>query len=393
LRVTNTEGLFAEATLTVTVNGLSLLQVTANPSGQMVCSGNPVSFTAAATGSTGVQWQLSTDGGMSFNNINGANNTTYTINSVSSSQNGARYRAVFSNGCTTMMSNAASLMVNTGPMVTSNASDQTTCAGGNVTFSAAASGSPTPAVQWQLSTNGGTSFTNISGATSTTLPVNSVTASQNGYKYQAVFTNTCGSAMTGATLKVNTGPVVMTNPTGQTSVAGGSVTFTAAATGSPSPTVQWQVSTNGGATFTNINGATSTSLSFTPTPSQSGNRYRAVFMNTCGSVPTSAATLTVYDICMKDDSAANLFQFNSVTGEYRLISCPTGWMLTGTGAVRNVSGVLTVTDSKPDRRVNAGFNPGQKTGTATINFQATQGVWQTFRINSTNPSAVCACTG
>ena len=303
LRVTNSDGFFAEATLTVTVNAPSPLLLTNSPSGQTACSGSPVSFTAAATGSTSVQWQVSTNGGSSFANIDGATSTTLTINSVTASQNGNQYRAVFSNACTSMTTSAGTLMVNAAPMVT-------------------------------------------------------------------------------------------VNPTDQTAVAGGPVAFTAAASGSPSPSVQWQVSTNGGATFANINGATNTTLSFTPTPSQSGNRYRAVFMNICGgNVTTSAAILTVYDVCLKDGSTGNLFQFNSVTGEYKFTRCSDGFMLTGTGVVTTVNSVLTVTDFKPDRRVNAGFILGQKTGSATINLQVAPGVWQTFRINSTNPSVVCACTG
>ena len=70
-------------------------------------------------------------------------------------------------------------------------------------ISASASGYPTPTVQWQVSTNGGSSFSNISGATSATYTINAVTASQNGYKYRAVFTNSAGTATTSvATLTV-----------------------------------------------------------------------------------------------------------------------------------------------------------------------------------------------
>jgi len=82
-------------------------------------------------------------------------------------------------------------------------------------------------------------------------------------------------------------------PMNQTVTAGQTATFTAAATGSPTPTVQWQVSTDGGVTFSNVSGATSTTLSFTTSLSQNGNRYRAVFTNTAGTATTTAATLTV----------------------------------------------------------------------------------------------------
>jgi hypothetical protein len=66
-------------------------------------------------------------------------------------------------------------------------------------------------VQWQVSTDGGETFTDITGnATATTedlrLPA-SATQKENGYKYRAVFTNRVGSTATSiATLKVNAPP-------------------------------------------------------------------------------------------------------------------------------------------------------------------------------------------
>src|SRR5262249_58150214 len=70
------------------------------------------------------------------------------------------------------------------------------------------------------------------------------------------------AATTAATLTLHSAPVVTTNPASQT-VCPGSVTFTAGATGTPVPTVQWQVSTDGGTTFSDIAGATSTSYTLT----------------------------------------------------------------------------------------------------------------------------------
>jgi hypothetical protein len=87
---------------------------------------------------------------------------------------------------------------------------------------------------------------------------------------------------------------VTTNPVNHSVTAGQTVTFTAAATGNPTPTVQWQVSTDGGATYSNIAGATSTTLTLTSTTSsQNGYRYRAVFTNSVGSTTSTAAILTV----------------------------------------------------------------------------------------------------
>jgi hypothetical protein len=58
--------------------------------------------------------------------------------------------------------------------------------------------------------------------------------------------------------------------------------------------VQWQVSTSAGVSWSNISGATSTTLSISPTStSESGNEYRAAFTNSFGPSTTTAALLTV----------------------------------------------------------------------------------------------------
>jgi hypothetical protein len=96
---------------------------------------------------------------------------------------------------------------------------------------------------------------------------------------------------------------------------------------------------------------------------------------------------------LKDNTTGNLLQWNSTTGAYTFTRCSDGFMLTGTGTVRLVNGIRTLTDFKSDRRISAGFNTGQLTGNATIYLMVAQGVWQTFRIVATSPAAVCACPG
>jgi hypothetical protein len=88
-------------------------------------------------------------------------------------------------------------------------------------------------------------------------------------------------------------PQVTQNPTNETITAGDFASFTATATGSPTITVQWQVSTDGGQTFTNIAGATSDTLTFYVYSTENGYKYRAVFTNSAGVTFSSIATLTV----------------------------------------------------------------------------------------------------
>jgi hypothetical protein len=291
---TNSVGSATTAVATLTVQ--SAPAVTTNPANATVNAGQNATFTAAATGNPTptVQWQVSTDGGATFGNVAGATGTTLTLTGTTAGQNGSIYQAVFTNSVGTATTNRATLTVRYAPAVSGSPTSQTVTAGQSVTFTAAATGNPTPTVQWQRSTNGGSSFSTISGATGTTYTVTGTTLSLNGYQYRAVFTNSVGSATTSAaTLTVQAAPAVTTNPSSSTVNAGQTATFTAAATGNPAVTVQWQVSTDGGATFADLSGATATTLSVSTASGQNGYRYRAVFTNSLGTATTTAATLTV----------------------------------------------------------------------------------------------------
>jgi hypothetical protein len=267
------------------------------PLSQTVTVGSSVTFTASATGfpTPTVQWQQSTNGGSTWHNITGATSSSYTISATTAGQNGYRFRAVFTNSAGSATTAAATLTVQYAPGVTTNPQNATVNAGQSVTFTAAASGNPTPTVQWQVSTDGGSTWSNISGATSTSYTISSATAGQNGYRYRAVFLNSVGTATTAAArLTVHFAPIVLSSPASQTVTAGHSVTFTASASGNPTPSVQWQVSTDGGLTWSNISGATNTAFTLnTTTASENGYEYRAVFTNSLGSAATAAALLTV----------------------------------------------------------------------------------------------------
>ena len=108
-------------------------------------------------------------------------------------------------------------------------------------------------------------------------------------------------AITVATTKVvYSVPSFTTQPASDTVNAGGSATFTVAAGGNPTPTYQWQVSTNSGTSWTTlsdgngISGSATASLTVSSTTgSESGYEYECVATNTQGSATSSAATLTV----------------------------------------------------------------------------------------------------
>ena len=75
----------------------------------------------------------------------------------------------------------------------------------------------------------------------------------------------------------HTAPTITTQPTSQTVTAGQNATFTAAADGNPAPTLQWQVSTDDGANWSNVAGETNATLTLNAvTVAMDGNQYRMV---------------------------------------------------------------------------------------------------------------------
>ncbi len=88
-------------------------------------------------------------------------------------------------------------------------------------------------------------------------------------------------------------PAFTTQPANATITVGQTAQFMAAASGSPAPTLKWQVSTDGGVNWSDIAGANSSPLNIVGALSDSGRRYRAVASNAVGSVITNVAILTV----------------------------------------------------------------------------------------------------
>lgn len=98
----------------------------------------------------------------------------------------------------------------------------------------------------------------------------------------------------GAAVPAQTAPAITTQPSDASVVAPATTAFVAAASGTPAPSVQWQQSTNAGATWTDFAGVTNASFT-TPatTLADSGKLYRAVFTNAAGSAVSNSAQLTV----------------------------------------------------------------------------------------------------
>ena len=281
--VTNSAGSVTSNGAVLTVNTAPAF--TTHPANQTVTAGGSVTFTSVASGAPAPTYQWK-KGGV---NIAGATGASYTI-ATAVAGDAASYTAVATNSVSAVTSNAATLTVNATPAFTTQPASQTVTTGNAVTFTAAASGTPTPTFQWK---KGGV---NITGATNASYTIQGATTGDAG-SYTVVATNSVSAVTSNiATLTVNAvtvAPAFTTQPASQTVIAGGvggsggSIAFTAAASGSPAPTFQWRK--NG----VNISGATGASYTIaSPTGADAGS-YTVVATNSASSVTSNTATLTV----------------------------------------------------------------------------------------------------
>jgi hypothetical protein len=312
----NTCGTVSSLGAVLTVNVAPV--VTANPTSLEVCTNSSATFTAAATATpaANVQWQVSAGTSGTWTNIQGANGTSFTITSATLAESGNQYRAIFTNACGSSTSASATLTVSQGPTIAMNPVDNTVCEGTSVTFMSQATGVPAPTAQWEVRANSNAQWMPIAGANAPNYTIANPTFAMNGSQYRVVYTNACGMTPTSfAVLTVNTAPVVSTQPQDQTVCAGDNATFTVAATGSPVASIQWEVSTNGGANYTAIQGANSTTYTFTAGPNDDGNMYRARFTNICGDVTSTAAMLNFYALpqIVQQPTAVSVCQGESFT--------------------------------------------------------------------------------
>jgi hypothetical protein len=266
---------------------------TTQPSNQ---SGSSAAFVVVAAGvpTPTLQWQTSADGSTNWTNLSASgiySGVTAATLVISGATPGTYYyRCLAANGVgTNAVSSAASLSVSAPPATPTTIapfflvqpSSQSVPAGTNVFFSAAAAGSPTPALQWFK--NGAP----ISGATSGSLGLGAVTIAD-AATYTVSATSSSGSVVSqSAVLTVAAAPVITNQSGSQSVVAGASVTFSVTATGSPALTYQWFKS---GAL---VAGATSSVLSLSAVTAADAATYTVAVTNSVGSVTSAGAVLTV----------------------------------------------------------------------------------------------------
>ncbi|MGB6596908.1 MAG: hypothetical protein WBE70_07275 [Candidatus Acidiferrum sp.] len=196
--VSNSVGSVVSAMATLTVNAAAVAPaITTQPANQTVTVGQTATFSVIATGTAplGYQWLKNSA------NITGATAASYTTPATASTDNGAQFDVVVSNGAGSKTSTMARLTVNAAalaPTITTQPANQTVIVGQTATFSVTATGTAPLTYQWQKNS------ANIAGATSATYTTPATASTDTGAKFDVIVSNALGSqTSTMATLTVN----------------------------------------------------------------------------------------------------------------------------------------------------------------------------------------------
>ena len=189
-----------------------------------------------------------------INELNGSNavvTPTFATSVVSSpvdlkvGPDGALYYLARGTGSTTGVVQRIAFSGPQAPTITTQPQNQSVSVGQPATFSVVASGSMPLSYQWQRNN------TNISGATSSSYTLPSVTASDNGSSFRCILTNSVGSVTSNAAILTVTGnaaptPTIVTPAAGTRYTAGTTLNFSGTATDPedgtlPASRFMWQI--------------------------------------------------------------------------------------------------------------------------------------------------------
>ena len=240
-----------------------------------VCAGSSYNYSISPVqNATGYTWQVPY--GWTINS-----ETDTTIN-VTPGGTGGSVEVFPYNDCGSSEEGAyLQVSANSAATITQDPVSQQKCPGSSVTFSVSAL--PTGcSYQWQKNQ------TNISGATSSSYTIASVSGSNAG-SYRVIVSGTCGSDTSQqATLTLLSSVSIITQPQSQVILPGTEVEFSVNASGS-GLSYQWQKN------HVNITGATSSTISIPSVEVSHLGSYRVILTGTCGNQTSDDATLAFYD--------------------------------------------------------------------------------------------------
>ncbi|HZR18272.1 MAG TPA: immunoglobulin domain-containing protein [Verrucomicrobiae bacterium] len=332
--VTNTAGFVTSLVATLVV-GIPPT-VTQDPGSLTVTQGQNAGFSVSADGTTPLTYQWRFNG----TPLAGGAGTNYIV-SQAASGNAGSYDVVITNSFGVVTSALAQLTVIIPPSINVQPTNQTVISGASAAFQVSAAGTAPFAYQWWF--NG----TNAVGANSNLLAINNAQVSAGG-SYSVVVANAAGSITSAvAQLIVLVPPTILTQPSNQVSLVGGTVSFYAAAAGSGPLSYQW--SFNGSP----LTGATTNGLQLTSVQLSQAGSYALLVSNAAGTNVSTPASLKILVPPLAQNAVASPSGFSlsvsSVSGlnyllEYKNALTDSSWTPAGNWTV-GTGGILVLPDT------------------------------------------------
>ncbi|MDT8374994.1 MAG: PKD domain-containing protein [Bacteroidales bacterium] len=293
----------ADLTGSATIDVKVVPEIVLQPLNATVCEDDVATFVTDAGMTTNPQYQWFVDTGSGMTPMAGENAATLLV-TATSAMNGNQYQAEISGDCpVAVLSDIVTLTVNEKPEIVAGPADVTLCAGEDAVFTVDAGVTTNPTYQWYVDTGSGWTpavGARYQGANTATLTVVSTLEMMSGYIYMVRVSGTClpYAESVPVTLTVTRQAEITQHPVSLTLCEGETATFTVDAGLTTNPTYEWEVSSDGGATWTPIAGETNASYIIGAVATADNNTaYRGIVHSSCGSSVTSLpAFLTVNEL-------------------------------------------------------------------------------------------------
>lgn len=277
------------------------ITITVQPKGVKVEAGERATFTVEAQGSDlSYQWQKRVRGTGEYVDIDGATWSSYTTPKTAFEDTHTRFQCVITDdsGASVTSKSANMLVKGEAIRITQQPAARKVDVGDTATFTVSAEGASLE-YQWQSRPKGGSSFSDIEGATGASYTTDTLGASDSHTRYRCVISSGEIQVISSSVNLVvraegsggtSSGSIRITKqPEAQKAKNGATATFAVTATGEGLK-YQWQKRLKNATEFTDISGANSASYTTDALEAiDSHTRFRCVVTNGSGDKVTSAS--------------------------------------------------------------------------------------------------------